>query len=110
MMSIRDIFDYIESHPQWRFTVKLSCYEIYNEMIIDLLGENQQLVCHSAFNFLLSNYQLSHHVHRTSELSPKTPSKAQSSAVSLKLRSRHEMSSWNLFESLNEKSLRESLI
>jgi centromeric protein E len=43
-LCIRDIFDYVDSHNNLRYTIKLSCYEIYNEMIIDLLGDNQQLV------------------------------------------------------------------
>lgn len=39
ILCIRDIFDYIESHKNTRFTLKVSYMEVYNEEINDLLGE-----------------------------------------------------------------------
>jgi centromeric protein E len=39
ILCIRDIFDHIESHPNTKFSLKVSYMEVYNEEINDLLGE-----------------------------------------------------------------------
>jgi hypothetical protein len=39
ILCIRDIFDYIETHPNLKFTLKVSYMEVYNEEINDLLGD-----------------------------------------------------------------------
>jgi hypothetical protein len=39
ILCIRDIFEYIESHPNLKFTLKVSYMEVYNEEINDLLGD-----------------------------------------------------------------------
>lgn len=39
ILCIRDIFEYIESHPNIKFTLKVSYMEVYNEEINDLLGD-----------------------------------------------------------------------
>lgn len=44
LLSIRDIFEIIDSRQQIQFTIKLSCFEVFNETIRDLLGNNQQTV------------------------------------------------------------------
>lgn len=39
ILCIRDIFDWIESHPQTEYSLRVSYMEVYNEEINDLLGE-----------------------------------------------------------------------
>lgn len=38
-LSIRDIFEWVESHSQTKYTLRVSYLEVYNEEINDLLGE-----------------------------------------------------------------------
>lgn len=46
ILCIRDIFDYIETHPQTKFVIHVSYLEVYNEEINDLLGEVHSLLCY----------------------------------------------------------------
>jgi centromeric protein E len=39
VLCIRDIFDWVESHVQYQYTLKVAYLEVYNEEINDLLGE-----------------------------------------------------------------------
>jgi hypothetical protein len=54
MLAMREIIDFIETHSGVRYSVKFSSYQISNESINDLLGENQQTVLDlSIFVYLL---------------------------------------------------------
>lgn len=50
ILCIRDIFDYIENHPNLKFTLKVSYMEVYNEEINDLLGDGPVLVSFSSLS------------------------------------------------------------
>lgn len=39
VLCIRDIFEWVESHAQFQYTLRVSYMEVYNEEINDLLGE-----------------------------------------------------------------------
>ncbi len=61
MLAMKDIVEFIETHSGIRYSIKFSCYQISNESINDLLGDNQQTVSNSSFFFMLnleSSYRL----------------------------------------------------
>lgn len=45
ILCIRDIFDYIESHKNSKYKLRVSYMEVYNEEINDLLGVGNVIVC-----------------------------------------------------------------
>jgi hypothetical protein len=51
ILCIRDIFEYIETHPKTKFTLRVSYMEVYNEEINDLLGDGGP-VCDSCSSYI----------------------------------------------------------
>lgn len=42
ILCIRDILEWVKSHPQTAYTLKVAYLEVYNEEINDLLGDNSK--------------------------------------------------------------------
>ena len=65
VLCIRDLFEWIESHPQMQYTLRVAYLEVYNEEINDLLGEGlasknlryHRAVCYCSCTCVLFMYE-----------------------------------------------------